>query len=376
MKKIAIIGSGIAGLSLANLLKDNLKYKFTIYEKESILNLSEGYGIQLSVNSISILNKMGFNKIKDSEKYNPTKIDFYGNNNKKICSSDLSIFNTSDKKYTTLKRSTLIKFLKDELFSDSIKFSKKLSSVEHINKKFKIKFDDNSVDEVDYLFISDGVFSYSKTIIEKKKIEPNYFGAVAIRTLISPDNASFMNFNNISLIMYPKAHIVLYPVNKQQEINVVCIIRKKLGNKESDKQILEKTFLRENEDLKKLFEGKLKSWPIYTSANPINTKYKNIFYIGDAFFSLPPTMAQGASQSIEAAYELFQLLASNTNDIQKIYFKYRKARTIQIKKRSNLNYFAFHISHFSLIFIRNAIMKILVKNKYFIENYLGKVFRK
>jgi hypothetical protein len=37
---------------------------------------------------------MGFNKIKDSEKYNPTKIDFYGNNNKKICSSDLSIFNS------------------------------------------------------------------------------------------------------------------------------------------------------------------------------------------------------------------------------------------------------------------------------------------
>ena len=32
---------------------------------------------------------------------------------------------------------------------------------------------------------------------------------------------------------------------------------------------------------------------------------KKVFYIGDAFYTFPPTFAQGASQSIESGSELF-----------------------------------------------------------------------
>ena len=34
--------------------------------------------------------------------------------------------------------------------------------------------------------------------------------------------------------------------------------------------------------------------------------------IGDAFFAFPPSFAQGASQSIEGAYELFKSIENNT----------------------------------------------------------------
>ena len=59
-KKIAIVGSGIAGLTLACLLQTNSNFEFVVYEKEEILNLEEGFGIQLSVNSVAILNQIGF----------------------------------------------------------------------------------------------------------------------------------------------------------------------------------------------------------------------------------------------------------------------------------------------------------------------------
>ena len=62
-KKIAIIGSGIAGLTLANLLKIHSNFEFIVYEKGEMLNLDEGFGILLSVNSVSILNKIGFNQL-------------------------------------------------------------------------------------------------------------------------------------------------------------------------------------------------------------------------------------------------------------------------------------------------------------------------
>ena len=39
-----------------------------------------------------------------------------------------------------------------------------------------------------------------------------------------------------------------------------------------------------------------------------------VFYLGDAFHTLLPTMAQGASQSIEDAYELSLLLGKNVTN--------------------------------------------------------------
>ena len=113
-KKVAIIGSGIAGLTLASLLKINSNFEFVIYEKETIFNLDEGFGIQLSANSVSILNKIGFDQLNKNEKYHPSKLDFYSINYNKICDLDLATFNSVDGKYTTLKRSILINFLKEK----------------------------------------------------------------------------------------------------------------------------------------------------------------------------------------------------------------------------------------------------------------------
>ena len=49
MKNIAIIGAGISGLYIANLLSQNSNYKITIYEKNSSVNLEKGYGIHIHI---------------------------------------------------------------------------------------------------------------------------------------------------------------------------------------------------------------------------------------------------------------------------------------------------------------------------------------
>jgi len=373
-KKIAIIGAGIAGLTLARLLQTDANFEFIVYEKGDNLNLDEGFGIQLSVNSVSILNKISFKKLNKNEKYHPSKLDFYSINYNKISDLDLTIFNSENAKYTTLKRSILIKFLKEKLFSNSIIFRKKINNVEQINGKINLLFLDGSRDVVDYLVVSDGVFSNSKTIVEKNFFEPIYSGAIAIRTQIAPQDVSKLNSNNISLIMGSDAHLVLYPTNHKKEINLVCVIKKKLEDNDSIKTILENTILKENKNLVNLFKGDLKSWPIYISNKPIKSIYKNVLYIGDAFYTFLPTMAQGASQSIEAANEIFNLITNNHPDIQNEYFKNRAERTNLINKRSKFNYFGFHISNPLLKILRNKFLKRLVKNKNFISRYLGKIY--
>jgi len=372
-KKIAIIGAGIGGLTLANFLQNNSNFEFIIYEKSETLNLDEGFGLQLAVNSVSILNEIGFNKLNKLDSFIPKKLDFYSNKDK-ICDLDLTQFNNETEKYTTLKRSTLIKFLKDKLFSNLIRFNKTLETVEQNQDTIKLNFRDGGSKEVDYLVVSDGVFSQTKSIIEKISFKPNYYGAVAIRTQIKAKDISEFKTENISLFMSSKAHLVSYPVNDNGDINVVCILRKKLNEKKSIEQLLSEKFDNKNKYLLSLFKGNLKSWSIYTSSKPIKSILKKVFYIGDAFFTFPPTLAQGASQSIESAKELYDLLIDNKQNVENIYFEKRLKKTVMINNRSRLNYFMFHFSNPVLKIFRNQFLKRLIKSKSFINRYLGKIY--
>ena len=76
MKKVAIIGAGISGLFFANLLRQDSNYEATIYEKNNSINLEKGYGIQLSTNSIKLLNKIGFQNLNLADQFNPKKIKY------------------------------------------------------------------------------------------------------------------------------------------------------------------------------------------------------------------------------------------------------------------------------------------------------------
>ena len=373
-KKVAIIGSGIAGLTAANLFKKNSNLEVIVYEKEKTLSLDEGYGIQLAPNSISILNKIGFSNIDSNNFFNPSKLNFYSINNNKVCDLNLTRFNTDSARYTTLKRSTLIEFLKDGLFENNIRFGKEVKKVSKIKEKLLINFSDNTNDLADFVIVSDGVFSKTKSIIENKNIKPFYNGSIAIRTTIKSSEGFNYESENISLIMFPRAHLVIYPVNKKNELNLVCVVRQKLSKNNDIHSIIKKEILSQNKNLENLFKGTLESWPIYITKKPSKSIYKNLFYLGDAFYTFSPTMAQGASQSIEGANELFDLLSKDTKKIQDIYFKQRLERTKLIDSRAKLNYFSFHLSNPLTARLRNMVLKKITKNEKFLDRYLGSIY--
>ena len=373
-KKIAIIGAGIAGLTFANLIKKNTAHEFMLYEKQESLSLEEGYGIQLSSNSTKILNKIGFNKINNGKIFHPMGVDFYNIDNKKICDLDLTQFNTAGNKYTTLQRSTLIEFLKDDIYTQHLRFGKKIIEVSELKGKILIKFEDNTNDLVDIVICADGIFSNTRSFFEKKKNEPKFKKAIAVRTILKSKSELNIDEQRISLLMGNNCHIVVYPVNKNKELNLVCIIREKKYEPENIKKLLDKV-ISQNSNLKKVFEGNLKSWPLYFTPQILPSSNSKVFYIGDAFNGFLPTLAQGAGQSIESAYELFRLLNENKKDIQNIYFQERLKRAKTIRKRSNLNFFAFHFSSSIMQLIRNFILKFLIKRKNFINSYLGTVYK-
>ena len=376
MKKIAIIGAGISGLYFANLLQKNSDFDFTIFEKRSLLYMKNGYGIQLSVNSIKLLNQIGFNKIDQKEIFNPNKVIFFNaKNNQKICDIDISRFNYEDNQYTTLKRSTLLKFLLNNIPKEKIKLNTELKNLTYDNK-LKLSFSSNVTEDFDYLIISDGVFSKSKTIILNKNIKPKYFKSIALR-------GNLRNYPNedISLYLGSKFHFVIYPVNKSDEFNFIAIIRKHLTNHQlsdenlyNDKNLLKSITQELYKKTTLELEGKLeniKFFPLYISEKLEISDNKNVFFIGDALFATPPSFAQGASQSIETAKELFDQIENNKNDFYEKIIK----RLNSVSWRSKLNYFSFHLSNPLVSSFRNSILKILVKNNKFLDSYLGNIYR-
>ena len=373
-KKIAIIGSGIAGLTLANLIKKESDHEFMLYEKLESLSLDDGYGIQLSTNSIKILNKIGFSKINDKKIFHPKGVDFYNIQNKKICDLDLTQFNTDQNKYTTLQRSTLIEFLKDDIYTQHLRFGKKIKEVSELKGKVLIKFEDNTNDLVDIVVGADGIFSNTRSFFEKKKNEPKFKKAVALRIILKTKSELNIDEEKISLMMGKNCHIVIYPVNQNKELNLVCIIRDKKYDPDNIKTLVNKV-VTQNSNLEKVFEGDLKSWPLYFTPKILPSSNSKVFYIGDAFNGFLPTLAQGAGQSIESAYELFNLIQENKPDIQSVYFQERSKRAKIVRRRSNINFFAFHFSSSIMQVIRNFFMKFLVKRKNFISSYLGTVYK-
>ena len=373
-KKIAIIGAGIAGLTLANLIKKNSNNEFMLYEKQESLSLDEGYGIQLSTNSIKILNKIGFDKIEKEKIFHPSVVNFYSIQNKKICHLDLTQFNSKNVKYTTLKRSTLIEFLKDDIYTQHLRFGKRIKEVSEIKEKVLIKFDDNTNDLVDIVVAADGIFSNTRSFFEKKKNEPKFKKAVAIRTILKSKSELNIDDESISLMLGKNCHIVIYPLNKNKELNLICIAREKNYNPDNIKPLLDKVII-QNSKLENIFKTDLKSWPLYFTPKILPSSNKKVFYIGDAFNGFLPTLAQGAGQSIESAHELFNLIEEDKEDIQNVYFQERLKRAKLVRKRSNINFFAFHFSSSILQGIRNFFMKLLIKRKSFISSYLGAVYK-
>ena len=375
MKKIAIIGAGISGLFFANLLEKDKSYIYKIFEKKASINLNDGYGIQLSANSVKILNTIGFQKINANDVCLPKKVNFFdAKSSKKICDINISQFNYNNNRYTALKRTKLIEFLLKNIPSEKIIYNSDIVDIKN-QGKVSLLLKDKQTEEFDYLVAADGVYSKTKQILFKKEGLPEYFKSIALRGKISN-----LENSDISIYLGPNFHFVIYPINQNKEFNFISIIRKKL----IEKELFNTDLFKSSEFVEKLLNQvslktklnltekihEIKCFPIFVSKKIQVPSSKKIFLTGDAFYSFPPSFAQGASQSIEAADELFQELKSNSSN----YYKKRIMKTKQIDSRSKLNYFAFHLSNPFNIFFRNICLKYLTKNKKFLENYLGKIY--
>ena len=239
------------------------------------------------------------------------------------------------------------------------------------------KFFLNKIPKTFYFLL---IFSKSKSLISNNQTKPRYNNTLAIRGTLTkvPDN---IDDKNISLFLGSNFHHVIYPVNPNGDLNFIAIMKYQLSAEEKKnyslfnenffiKKVLDKIPLKNKEFSNNFKEVKI--FPVFVSDDFYQLQNNNIHLIGDAFFAFPPSFAQGASQSIEGAHELFKSIENNT---ESNFFKNRTNKTKMVNIRSKFNQFAFHLSNPIVSFVRDLIMKQIVKNKNFLKGYLGNVYK-
>ena len=176
-------------------------------------------------------------------------------------------------------------------------------------------------------------------------------------------------------------HYVIYPVSPEGDLNFIAVMKYKLSEDEQK----DFSLFKDDNFIKKILEkvpqlsmeffdniNDLKIYPVFVSHDFFEFNNNNIHLVGDAFFAFSPSFAQGASQSIEGAYELFENIENNT---MSNFFRNRVAKIKMVNNRSKFNQFAFHLSNPLTILLRNIFLKRLVKNEKFLEGYLGKIYK-
>ena len=341
-KHIAIIGAGISGLALGNILKKN-NIPCVIFERYSDIS-EHGAGISISPNGLTVLKELNLLKDLKDISGNPKDAIFYSNL-KKITQIDVNVITTSRK---SLYKVLLNKYI---AMNGEIFFNHQLIDFNLDNKN--IFFSNNLSYKVSHIAACDGIRSICREkFIDQTK--PTYSGYSVWRAILDKEQAE------IRFHLGSNFHVVTYPISNNQT-SFVAAIKTDKEEKDSWKQrgsikdlesdlpieiIQEYKSLKENDEIYK--------WGVYIRPE-IDLLFKeNITFLGDAAHPIVPFIGQGGCLALEDASIFGNLVSLYKNDYLKIQEAYKRIRLPRVKKIHHSS-----ISQGRLNHIKNPILKIV-----------------
>ena len=354
---VAVIGAGIAGLTLGNILKVN-NIPCVVFEKSNNIK-EQGAGISISSNGLRVLDYLKVMEAFNNVSRQPKKAIFFSNNN---------IINNISTDVTTASRRNLYKVLLDNYLSlkGEIYFNHELQNINQ--DRNKIYFSNNNSYRVGHIAACDGIKSTCQSILSTSYDKPKYSGYYVWRTIFESDQ------ENIHFHLGANFHVVTYPIDKKR-ISLVAAIKSKNKEMESWKQegTLEDLLAEVPHSISNRYQSIKKNdgvykWGVYIRPNTTTLIDKNISYLGDSAHPMVPFIGQGACMSLEDAYTYGYMLSKYNNDLPKAQNEYNKFRINRVQSiytkslnQGKLN----HLSNPFLVYLRNILMKYtnVIKNQ-------------
>ncbi|AZA89512.1 3-hydroxybenzoate 6-hydroxylase 1 [Chryseobacterium nakagawai] len=321
MNTISIIGAGIGGLTLGNVLKQN-GYDFTIYEAAPEIK-PVGAGIMMAVNAMQVFDQLGLKEKIENAGNKIHRITIVNESLRPISKTEiLDLEHQYNSCNVAIHRAELQRILAQNLDQRSIQLNHSLQKIEK-KENYILNFQNGTQQESKIVFGADGIKSNIRAQIMKTGTIRST-GQKCWRGLLDFDLPE--KFHQEALEIWGKGkRFGFVKISDKKVYWYACINEKSFGRYSELKDI----FGDFDSLAIKLIEATSKENIIcneITDLTPISKWYsENLCLIGDAAHATTPNMGQGACQAIEDAYIIGKLL-EKSKDFNSIFEEFQKIR--------------------------------------------------
>ena len=381
LRRVAIVGSGISGLTAAYALKRN-NIEVDLFERSQSIT-EFGAGITLSKNATILLKELKLMEALSPKSNLPMRSYIRDYKNANIINSM-----EFDNNFITMDRRDLVQTLatKFEDIGGTIHFGKQIKSVDPSTGEVSVSEEETI--SYDLILFCDGIKSSLRDLYIDEQ-EPKFTNYVAWRGIISENNLPhYEGSDKVNIYYGPGGHCVHYPIGGEGLINFIAIEHNSVWSEESWKIEGNKSeFLKRFKDWNKTLvhmlgsAEKIYKWGIFQRPPPKKLYKDKCVLLGDAAHPMVPFLGQGGCLAIEDAFCLASLL-DNNNDLYTALEKYDKVRNRRVKlmqRRSQFQGLFNHISNPLAVAARNFLVKVMMNSSvnkihsYNLINELSKV---
>jgi salicylate hydroxylase len=358
--RVAIIGGGIGGLTAARAL-NRRGIEVSIYEAAPELR-EIGAGVALHANAMKVLRSLG---LEDDVRAVAGRSEWALTRNGKTArvisktsrAQQGALFGTTA---ATVHRADLLDVLAHSLPSHTVTLGARCVSVEPDGGVAVARLRDGSEVEADVIIGADGIHSAVRESLFGPDA-PRFTGKICYRSVIPVDSVpGGPPANDNAQWLGPHGTIVLYPVRRNELINVVCHYDDDAYRHESWVSECERSEVLEryrgwHDSLLRTFSAgeRWYKWALY-DRDPIPRWTRGrVTLLGDAAHPMLPYLGQGACQAIEDGCVLAAALAAEPDDpvaALALYERARRPRASQVvlaaRERGVSNHLASPLSAF------------------------------
>lgn len=357
--KIAIVGGGIGGLTVALALSESA-HDITVFERSAGIR-EIGAGVQISPNAGRLLHSLGLGAAYSEISVHPHRVVLRRwEDDSIIRATDLDEgFITQHRvPLANVARNELVEILGDAVAARSniaMKFSAHVVAVEPGDSASVVQFSDGSSQSFDIVIGADGIHSVVRPCVGGVD-KPRFSGSAAYRALVPRSAVEDLPID-VTNRMGPDRHVVSYFIGRNRShLNLVCISPEDSWETESwteqgTKEDLYSRFEGWSPDFLSLLarvEEPIFRWALYDREPLEKWGMGTTTLLGDACHPMLPFMAQGSCQAIEDAIVLARCLKEATTSDAAIalrrYEDARQGRTAQVQTSSLMNRDLFHMA--------------------------------
>ena len=346
---VAIVGGGIGGLSAAIALQ-RLGHRVTVYEQAAQF-MRVGADVNLTPNAVRALDGLG---VGDGLRRTGARPSYRISRDwdTGLETSRLPMGDTAETVYgapqLTIHRADLLSVLAQALAADSMRFSKRLSSLTQDTEGVDLRFEDGSTARHSVVIGADGIHSRVRAALFGPE-QPRFTGVVSYRAVVPTDRVRQVPEIEAFTKWWgpnPQSQIVTFPLSLGQETFVFATTGQSDWTEESwtcpgDVEELRQVYRDYHPDARALLQAcdSVMKSALYERDPLPQWSVGRVSLMGDACHPMLPFMAQGAGMAIEDAVVLARALEQDA-DVASALRRYESARQdrtakIQIGSRGN-----------------------------------------